>query len=109
VSKTADSILRKGRFRVQGRQRIGAGRHKENPEPTPDARTEEIADQLEAQLDQTPPATQPAQARIIEQAGGICVIEVTCGCGQVVHLQCFVDPSAQTPAPQGPGPQENAP
>jgi dethiobiotin synthetase len=108
VSKTADSILRKGRFRVQGRQRIGAGRNQERAEPTPDARTEEIADKIEAQLAPTPAMTQPAQARIIEQAGGICVIEVTCSCGQVVHLQCFVDPSAQTPSPQGPGQQENA-
>jgi hypothetical protein len=90
----AHSILRKGRFRLQGRQQIPAGGHANRIGGQSDDRAEEIAEQIEGDLPSSQPFGRAAQARIIEQAGGICVIEVTCSCGEVLHLQCYVDASA---------------
>lgn len=58
-----------------------------------DEKAQELADEIERQAAGNSGLPRPAQARIIEQAEGICVIEVTCCCGEVLHLQCFVDPS----------------
>jgi hypothetical protein len=39
-------------------------------------------------------AGHPAQARIIEQHADRAILEVTCGCGQVVRIQCDYAKSA---------------
>ena len=118
MTQLANTILRKGRFRFGGRHRVTAGAAALPEGIFPATPDDELADALEADLEPEvvveedvlpelpeeapvgPPM--PPQARIIEQAGGIAVIEVICSCGQVIHLQCFVGqgsgPAAQAPA-----------
>ena len=117
-------ILRKGRFRLNGRQQLCAAHL--GPAYQPPVGDDELADEVEAQcrdnLAQTEPESPdeieqetepqsrpgpplPVTARIVEQIDGVAVIEVTCHCGEVIHVQCFVGHNHPQAMSQS-GPQE---
>ncbi|MFP4355526.1 MAG: hypothetical protein ACLFUJ_10440 [Phycisphaerae bacterium] len=122
-------ILRKGRFRLNGRQQLCAAHL--GPAHQPPVGDDELADQVEAPCcddlaraepeatedierqaeQQSPPGPPlPVTARIVEQIDGVAVIEVTCHCGEVIHVQCFVGHNhRQADSPPGPQGQKTPP
>ncbi len=153
-------ILRKGRFRLAGRQKLAAAhlgldeapggddtladelqqidqdpeapsRHEahqpadphgaDSPDPPHDPQQPAEAEDPNAPGQQAEPedAQDPAEAfpgppmpvtaRIVEQTDGVAVIEVTCSCGELIHVQCFVGRNVESSTPDGPKPQPTPP